>query len=112
MKFADDTTVVGLIHNNDESAYRDEIQKLTAWCSDNLILNSSKTKELVIDFRRKREEHAPIYIKGEIVEKVSDFKFLGTYISQDLTWSANTNALVIMYTGIEAKNIITYKHIL
>lgn len=28
------------------------------------------------------------------MEKVSDFKFLGTYISQDLTWSANTNALV------------------
>lgn len=61
IKFADDTTVAGLIHNNDESAYRDEVQKLTAWCSvNNLALNSSKTKELVIDFRRKREEPAPL----------------------------------------------------
>ncbi len=31
IKFADDTTVLGLIHNNDKSAYRDEIQKLTAY---------------------------------------------------------------------------------
>ena len=31
INFADDTTVVRLIHNNDESAYRHEIQKLSTW---------------------------------------------------------------------------------
>ncbi|KAK3524813.1 hypothetical protein QTP86_007602 [Hemibagrus guttatus] len=30
IKFADDTTVVGLISKNDESAYREEVQRLTA----------------------------------------------------------------------------------
>ena len=95
IKFADDTTVVGLINNNDESAYRDEVQKLTVWCTNNnLALNSTKTKELVIDFRRRREEPAPLYIKGDMVERVTDFKFLGTYISQDLTWTVNTITLV------------------
>ncbi len=72
------------------------IQKLTAWCSDNnLILNYSKTKELVIYFEGKGKSMSVfILYQRRIVEKVSDFKFLGTYICQDLTWSANTNALV------------------
>ncbi|KAK3557059.1 hypothetical protein QTP70_024465 [Hemibagrus guttatus] len=53
IKFADDTTVVGLISKNDESAYREEVQQLTSWCKDNnLSLNVDKTKEMVVDFRR------------------------------------------------------------
>ena len=31
VKFADDTTVMGLISNGDETAYREEVQRLTAW---------------------------------------------------------------------------------
>eukprot|EP00061_Rhincodon_typus_P012385 g38085.t1 len=36
-----------------------------------------KTKELIIDFRTKRGEHAPIYINGTEVERVKSVKFLG-----------------------------------
>ena len=54
-KFADDTTVVGLISKNDESAYREEVQHLAEWCSNNnLALNTSKTKEISVDFRRNK----------------------------------------------------------
>ncbi len=50
--FADDTVVLGLINNNDEAAYLDEVERLTSWCQDNcLSLNVSKTKELIMDFR-------------------------------------------------------------
>ncbi|XP_070299883.1 toll-like receptor 13 [Salvelinus sp. IW2-2015] len=35
IKFADDTTVVGLITANDETAYREEIRDLAVWCQDN-----------------------------------------------------------------------------
>ncbi|KAI3371794.1 hypothetical protein L3Q82_024352, partial [Scortum barcoo] len=46
VKFADDTTIVGLILDNDETHYREEIHHLTQWCSNNnLVLNTSKTKE-------------------------------------------------------------------
>ncbi len=52
VKFADDTTVIGLITNNDETAYREEVSTLTKWCQENhLSLNIDKTKELVVDFR-------------------------------------------------------------
>lgn len=43
IKCADDTTVLGLINNSDESNYRE-----ARWCSsNNLILNVEKTKEMV-----------------------------------------------------------------
>ena len=32
IKFADDTIVVGLITNNDETAYREEVRALGVWC--------------------------------------------------------------------------------
>jgi hypothetical protein len=35
IKFADDTTVVGLITDNDEPAYREEVRDLAVWCQDN-----------------------------------------------------------------------------
>ena len=44
-KFADDTTAVGRISNNDETEYRNEIENLVNWCGDNnLSLNVNKTK--------------------------------------------------------------------
>ncbi|KAK3539364.1 hypothetical protein QTP70_003850 [Hemibagrus guttatus] len=96
IKYADDTTVVGRISNNDESAYREEIQSLSAWCSmNNLTLNATKTKELIVDFRKSSSSrHSPIYINGSEVEHVSSFKFLGVHISEDLSWHQNTSTLV------------------
>ena len=35
IKFADDTTVVGLITNNDETAYWEEVRALGVWCQKN-----------------------------------------------------------------------------
>ncbi len=45
VKFADDTTVIGLITVNDETAYRQEVRVLTSSCqNNNLHLNISKRK--------------------------------------------------------------------
>ena len=47
-----DKTVVGLISNNDETHYRQEVSQLATWCKDNnLFLNVEKTEDVVIDFR-------------------------------------------------------------
>ncbi len=43
LKFADDTTLIGLIQDGDESAYRQEVKELAVWCSlNNLELNTLK----------------------------------------------------------------------
>ena len=63
IKFADDTTLVeGLITNNDETAYCAEVKKLETWCGDNnLELNVSKKKEMIIDFRKNStHRHSPL----------------------------------------------------
>ncbi|KAI4898623.1 hypothetical protein NFI96_006404 [Prochilodus magdalenae] len=94
IKFADDTTVVGLISKNDESAYREEVQRLTDWCrTNNLSLNVDKTKEMVVDFRRTRRDHSPLHIDGSTVEIVKSTKFLGVHLAEDLTWSLNTSTI-------------------
>lgn len=96
VKFADDTTVVGLISDNNETHYREEIHQLSQWCSaNNLVLNTGKTKEVIVDFRRSRKtDHAPLLMDGEVVERVDNIKFLGLHISSDLSWSLNTCRLV------------------
>ncbi len=96
IKFADDTVVLGLISNNDETAYLDEVERLTSWCQDNgLSLNVSKTKELIVDFRKRHlRPYTPLMISGTPVERVSSFMYLGVNISEDLTWTTHIQTLV------------------
>ncbi len=96
VKFADDTVVLGLNSNNDETAYLDEVERLTSWCQDNcLSLNVSKTKELIVDFRKRQQwPYTPLMISGTPVERVSSFKYLGVNISEDLTWTAHIQTQV------------------
>ena len=87
LKFADDTTVQGLITNSDESEYRDQVTKLINWCGENnLELNVNKTKEMIVDFRRKKSPLSPLWIDGKTVEIVQHVKFLGSTISSVLKW--------------------------
>lgn len=81
----DDTTVIGLISNSDEIAYRADVQY------NNLLRNTSKTKELIIGFRKERgSTHSPFHLNRTAVECVPSFKFLGTYISEGLCWITST----------------------
>jgi hypothetical protein len=95
IKFADDTTVVGLITNHDETAYREEVRALGVWCQENnLTLNFNTTKEMIVDFRNQQKEHPPTHIDGTVVEKVECFKFLGLHIMDKLKWSTHTDSVV------------------
>ncbi|KAI3353218.1 hypothetical protein L3Q82_019768 [Scortum barcoo] len=56
-KYADDTAIVGCIRDDREEEYRRLVGDFAAWCHTNhLQLNTSKTKELVIDFGRSRPD--------------------------------------------------------
>ncbi|XP_014830942.1 PREDICTED: uncharacterized protein LOC106909145 [Poecilia mexicana] len=69
---------MGCIKDSEEE-YRSLVRDFVVWCHRNsLQLNTSKTKELVIDFRRERGSPRPVLIGGEEVE---------------LDWTSNTKQL-------------------
>ena len=95
IKFADDTALVGLITNNHETAYREEIRDLAVWCQDkNPSLNMCKTKGLIVNYRKRRAGQAPINIDEAVVEQDDSFKFLGVHITNELSWSKHTKTVV------------------
>ena len=51
-------------------------------------------KEMIVDYRRNKPDIQPIYMNGESGQRVSDLRFLGMHIKQDLTWIINTKALM------------------
>ncbi len=95
LKFADDTTLFGLIQDGDESAYRQEVKELAVWCGlKNLELNTFKTVEMIVDFRRNPPALPPLTIMNSTVTAVESFRFLGTTISQDLKWDNHIESIV------------------
>ncbi|XP_053709122.1 uncharacterized protein LOC128752198 [Synchiropus splendidus] len=95
IKFADDTTIIGLISDGDESAFRREVERLVSWCShNNLEINAQKTAEMVIDFRRVTAPLSPLMLAGLPIPIVDSFCFLGTTITEDLKWEPTIRSLV------------------
>ncbi|KAI4894010.1 hypothetical protein NFI96_024229 [Prochilodus magdalenae] len=45
---------------------------------------------MIVDMRKERRPHQPLFILDLEVERVSSFKYLGVHISDDLTWTLNT----------------------
>ncbi len=90
VKYADDTVIVGLLDDNpeNEEKYRSEIESFVKWCDENYLnLNVKKTKEMVIDFRKKKSDLTPIVINGENVEFAENYKYLGNIINDKLSSS-------------------------
>jgi hypothetical protein len=95
LKYADDTALIGLISNNDDSAYLDEVHSMVSWCDDNFLhLNVKKTKELVFDFRKKKSPTSTLSIKSSPIEKVATYKYLGVLISNDLKWESHVDSVL------------------
>ncbi|KAL0161696.1 hypothetical protein M9458_045421, partial [Cirrhinus mrigala] len=93
--FADDTTLIGLINDGDESAYRQEVKEVAVWCShNNLELNTLKTVEMTVDFRRNPPALPPLTIMDSTVTSVETFRFLGTTLTQNLKWDYHIDLIV------------------
>uniref|UniRef100_A0A8C6MBW7 Reverse transcriptase domain-containing protein n=1 Tax=Nothobranchius furzeri TaxID=105023 RepID=A0A8C6MBW7_NOTFU len=95
IKFADDTTLLGLISDGDESAYRREVERLVYWCSsNNLELNAQKTVEMIVDFRKVTAPSLPLILTDTPITTVDSFRFFGTTITQDLRWEPSISSLL------------------
>ena len=95
-----DTTPV--IKNSDSSAVEDlsssdsvyfaEVKRFSNWCRYNsLDLHVKKTKEMLIDFRKAQTDIPDLFIDGVKVERVTEYKYLGTVLDNKLNFNKNTD---------------------
>ena len=56
-------------------------------------MNVRKTKELIVDFRAKPDAIPDLFIDGTKVERVDEYKYLGTIVDSKLSFDANTHAI-------------------
>ena len=83
--------IVGL-SNNDKSVYRKEVGNLTTWWDNNiLLLNPTKTKKMIIDFRKSKVNDGPVTIDNVDIDIFDYFNFLGSMISNNLKRNINVN---------------------
>ena len=95
VKFADDTALVGLITNDDDDEYLEQIIDFVNYCGRNFLeLNVSKTKEMVIDFRKSKGVPNEVIIDGSTVKRVNDNEYLGVVIDNRLAWHDHIDSLV------------------
>ena len=93
IKFADEAAIVSFLKSADLD-YRNEIRHFINWRKEKyLILNTKKTKEMVIDFRRSPHTSKPVLINDEEIDIVDKYKYLGTIIDCKLTWNENVDYL-------------------
>ena len=66
------------------------VQTFTQWCRDNFLDLNRKTKEMVIDFRTASTDIIPdLFIEGTKVERVHEYKYLGTIIDDKFSFDSN-----------------------
>ena len=92
VKYSDDTALEDF--SNCDTSYFAQVERFCIWCKDNFLdLNVSKTKELLIDFRRNPSPVPSLVIDGVNVERVTEYKYLGTVVDDKLNFNANTTLI-------------------
>ena len=92
IKYSDDSALVDL--SNSDQTYNSAVDKFSSRCKNNYLeLNVKKTKEMVIDFRRKAHPVPDLFIDGTLVERVHEYKYLGTILDDKLNFTANTESV-------------------
>ena len=85
IKYADDTALVSLLYDNEED-HGPVLDYFINWCDkSNLLLNTRKTKEMCIDFRKTTASN-PTVINGELIQTVTEYKYLGIVLDHKLKW--------------------------
>ncbi|XP_055493496.1 uncharacterized protein LOC129698391 isoform X1 [Leucoraja erinacea] len=89
-KYSDDTAIMVCVRNGQEEEYRN----FCAWSEENcLILNTTKTKEMVVNFGRSKLPLQPVNAAGADIEVVQTYKYLGVHLDNKLDWSVNSDSL-------------------
>ena len=88
IKYSDGSAVEEL--SNSDSVYFVEVERFSNWCRNNsLDLNIKKTKEMFNDFTNP-PVIPDLFTDGVKIERVSEYKQLGTVLDNKLNFNKNT----------------------
>ena len=94
-KFVDDTSVSEVINKGEQGKMQSLVNMINTWCIDNdMKLNQSKCKDMIISFAKDRPKLDPIFVNNHELVPVSSVKVLGTYISADMKWNTHISYIV------------------
>ena len=96
-QFADDSNLLksGPDGNIVLKLILDDLRSIQEYCRDNLlILNTSKSKLMVFSRHNKTQSVNLDDLDGFLIEKVSNFKYLGFRINDSLNWNDHINYIV------------------
>ena len=87
--YADDILPYRPIQNIEDFAFlQNDVTNLCSWTNDNLLdFNAIKCKYMLISKRRQPFIPVVLTINGSPLERVDAYKYLGIWITSDLTWS-------------------------
>lgn len=87
--FADDCVIYREISNNLDSALlQSELNNVLRWCKNwKMVLNLSKCKHMRVS--RKIQPSQSYTLNNSTLERVSCYKYLGIFISSDLSWKTH-----------------------
>ncbi|KAK0135828.1 putative RNA-directed DNA polymerase from transposon X-element [Merluccius polli] len=94
IKFADDTALVSLLKESEQD-HGPVLPEFLGWCEQsNLLLNTLKTKEMSIDFRKDKSiTCSPTTISGQPIQSVTEYKYLGVVLDNKLKWEQHTEVI-------------------
>ena len=95
--YIDDTTLSEILdvsqHGSGDQIgnMQEQLNWVTEWSKDqDMILNSKKCKEMIIDFRKTKTEIPELQAEQSPISRVSSYKLLGVWIDNNLKWETIT----------------------
>ena len=87
-KFVDDISMAEALSRDVIPAIQSNLESTVIWINYNWMkLNTSKCKEMLMCFLRKRPEIQPLCVNGKVLETVMSHKVLGLIIQDNLKWN-------------------------
>ena len=95
-KYIDDSTVFEICRLGSVSRIQESANIVDQWTRDNdMRINTSKTYELLIDFRNSSNLAIPhITLDGSLIKRTESVKILGVSVSANLTWNVHVDYII------------------
>ena len=95
VKFVDDTTALEIIPRCSPSFLPIIVDQISDYANERgMRLNPKKCKDMVITFLKYKLIENDIFIGGDVVERVSSFKLLGVWLTNNLSWDIHVDKIL------------------